>query len=225
MNSRSFFVAMMMLVVSSWVNAQTHCRSVGHRDWLIREATPAEFSTKKGRSYEIRAGVGKEDSDIKIRTDDRFHLKKLLDGRIALRQMRTDALTGEYTTEVGFATLTVDSSSLWARGAAHMPDGRQVGEYVIFRTPDRGAQVQISCMHSGREPGAEDECYTMLFEYFDDDDKESFRHKPFLNHNQNPNPKPDPTDKPNVFLVDANRPCNARMLETQDGDGDEGPDQ
>lgn len=221
MNSRSFFVAMTMLVASSWVNAQTHCRSVGHRDWLIREATPAEFSTERGRSYEIGERDGKVDSDIEIRTDDRFHLKKLLDGRIALRQMRTDALTGDYTTVVGSATLTVDSSSLWARGAAHMPDGRQVGEYVIFRTPDRGPQSQPPCMHSGRASNANEDCHTMLFEYFDDDDRENFRHKPFVNQNPNPNPG----DEPNIYRVDDNGYCRNRTKETQHGDGDEGPDQ
>lgn len=223
MNSRSFFVAMTMLVASSWVNAQTHCRSVGHRDWLIREATVAEFSTKKGRNYEVLNGIGKEDSDIEIRADDRFHLKKLLDGRIALRQMRSDTLTGDYTTVVGTATLTVDSSSLWARGAAHMPDGRQVGEYVVFRTPDSGTPTSRRCMHAGRNQA--DRCDTMLFEYFDDDDKESFAQKPFVKQSLNPSPNPSPHDKPNVYPVDANGNCRSLMQETQDGDGDEGPDQ
>lgn len=197
----------LLIAISNAADAGPHCRfGPGSHKWEVFPTKVDGFLTGTGRNYEIRGAYGSATYDIQIASDDRFFMEKLLDDRIALKHMRKNALTGLYTIEVGFGTLAVDGSNLWARGPAHLPSGKVVGEYMIFRTPDSGQAGQPDCTHDRRPVGSK--CPTMHFEFFDDDDGGSFVHKPEIGRN----------------VMSTYTDCRSPDAEAGDGDGDEGPD-
>lgn len=207
MNVKLLCTATILFAVSSSAEAGLYCRhGPDGMKWVIYSSTVDDFTTQVDRNYEIAATYGIPGHDIEIRLDDRFVMTKRLDDRIDLKQLRKKA--GVFSELVGTGVLTVDGTSLWARGPAKDPNGNEVGEYVMFRIPDTGQLGQPGCKHDGRP--SSDRCQAMHFEYFDDDDKTNFPHKPKLNSN--------------VLPIAAMDECRSPPAEAGDGDGDEGPD-
>lgn len=194
--------------------AKVDCRmpnGANDSGWIIVRSTSTDLTSLPGYNYEIvRDYIPSRPMPLEIRLRDRFVVTSASDDRLLLVHQRQHALKGYRA--IAESALTLDSSGLWARGPALHGTLGQVGEYVIYKLKDSGTQGgATTCKHSKHaQDGNTGVCRSLLIEYFDDYDAANFPKKP--EHNTN------------VFEGILSTKCVRPIAETDEGDGDHGPD-
>lgn len=140
---------------------------------------------------------------IEIKKEDRF---KITDGVKAdeLTLVHSRPTTGK---EVARATIRMDGP-LWATGrAVSTATGKEVGDYFVFRIPDNHNNRPKECKHPNNSAA---NCASVHIEYFQDGDTTNDKFRPVVGT----------TVKP----IAGTDTCEIVAFETDDGDGDIGPD-
>lgn len=187
----------------------THCRigTVENSRWPISKIEEPDIKSGDKRNYEIVEEY-KDSPAARITFDkgDRFKIESAnATAPVILKHFRK-------ATEIARATIKIDQTSgLWASGEAFKTgETESVGEYFVFRTRDADG-TPWACRHSKNKGGS---CRTLHFEYFDSKDTADILDK-----------KPKLADN-NVVELSKAPGCEeyGGSAESDDGDGDEGPD-
>lgn len=194
----------------------THCR-IGHEDrgnrelhWKItRISTIDDLVSQENNHYQLIETYSNNyigNPSVSIKQDDKVWTKKNGERTLSLTFLgHSNGIPNELRT----SELTLDGDNLWASGDIRDEQNQVLGTVVLYLRPDREY-----CMHSNVKPvvpGTNNpSCRRVLVEYFDKKDDES--RKDF--------PKYSATGQ-NVF--DGLSKCTGGGDETNDGDGDEGP--
>jgi len=187
----------------------THCRISGPvQRWPIKAISSSDLESGPNRNWEIvhDYATGTESPKIRIGATDRFKIASTG----ASGEMQLEHYKKGQADPTASALIKIDSvGKLWARGRAKLRGANDsIGEYYVFRIPDNHHNVSQKCMHSKGDITLP--CSTLHFEYFEDDDDDNIQEKPVLDYN--------------VIKITEEAPRSEKLLQTGDGDGDNGPD-
>lgn len=186
----------------------SHCRfgkAIDHL-WPIFAISLADLKTGPDSNWYILHDfvLYPPNPGIKIDEEDRF---KITDGATAdeLNLVHTRPKTGK---EIARATIKMDGS-LWAKGrAVSTATGKEVGDYFVFRIPDNHNNGSRKCEHPNGDKTKK--CASVHIEYFQDGDTANDPFRPVVGTT--------------VKSIAGAVTCKPIAQETDDGDGDIGPD-
>ena len=187
----------------------SHCRlgNTAKQLWPIFAISLTDLETGPDSNWHILRDHNLYPTNPAITIDekDRF---KITDGATAgeLTLVHMRPKSGKYD-EIARAKIELDGS-LWAKGrAVSKATGTEVGDYFLFRIPDNYNNRSGKCGHPNNKAT---NCASIHIEYFQFGDK--------------PNEKFRPAVGTTVKQIAGTVTCKKVYFETDDGDGDIGPD-
>ncbi|MCB1601316.1 MAG: hypothetical protein KDI66_14965 [Xanthomonadales bacterium] len=178
-----------------------YCLEGKKHSWVIYSTDTTALASDPGSSYEVVS----DHKPVKsiISRHDNFRLTKNADGTLDLSHHQK-------TSFLNSALLGMDGDGIWAHGRT-TADAKIPGEYFIFKIKDRGIDSNFLCRHrNAKKTNDPDACKAIHIEFFADSDPWNKDDKPVLNVNVRP--------------ISAPQECLEGGAQTDEGDGDHGPD-